>query len=200
MKVTIQAGVLALALTALVSGRAEAQTTNECMIGEVRMFAGNFAPRSWAFTNGQILSIASNTALFSILGTMYGGNGQTTFGLPDLRSRFPIGVGQGPGLSTRSEGEVGGEETVTLLEREMPAHTHALQASSAAATHIRPQARVLAKVDPPTGNNIYADAPNSAMAPESIGLAGGSQPHDNMPPYLGINFIICLEGIYPSRN
>jgi microcystin-dependent protein len=201
MKVTMQAGALALAVTALVSGRAEAQTTNECMIGEVRMFAGNFAPRSWALANGQILSIAQNTALFSILGTMYGGNGQTTFGLPDLRSRFPIGAGQGPGLSTRSEGEVGGEETVTLLQSEMPAHTHALQASSAAGTHIRPQTRVLAKVDPVTGNNIYnAGPPDSAMAAESIGLTGGSQPHDNMPPYMGINFIICIEGIYPSRN
>ena len=177
----------------------------ECFIGEVRMFAGNFAPRGWALAQGQIMSIAQNTALFSILGTTYGGNGQTTFALPDLRGRVPLGWGQGPGLTSRSLGEVSGTETVTQTVNQMPAHVHTatVNASSGVATHIRPQGRLLAKLDPPTVANVYAPGPpDVSLAPEavSIGIAGGSQPQENMPPFLGMNFIICLEGIYPSRS
>jgi microcystin-dependent protein len=190
-------GVLALAAMGISSGRAAAQ---DCMIGEVKMFAGNFAPKSWALAQGQIMAISQNTALFSILGTTYGGNGQTTFALPDLRSRFPIGVGQGAGLSDYVEGQQGGVETVTQTVNEMAPHNHLLQVSSLPGTHIRPQGRVLAKVEPNTGPNIYIDTPDMTMKPEAITTTGGGQPQTNVPPYLGINFIICLEGIYPSRN
>ena len=200
MKTFTRTGVLALAVVALAAGRARAQTP-ECMLGEVRMFAGNFAPQAWALAQGQILSIAQNTALFSLLGTTYGGNGQTTFALPDYRSRTTIGMGQGPGLSDYQLGEVGGQETVTQTLSEMPPHTHSLRASSTAGTHIRPQARVLAKVDPNTGPNIYNDGPtDSNMAPDAITPAGGGQPMPNLPPYLGMNFIICISGYFPSRN
>jgi microcystin-dependent protein len=182
-----------------------AAQAQECFIGEVRMFAGNFAPRGWGLAQGQLLSIAQNTALFSILGTTYGGDGQTTFGLPDLRGRVPLGWGQGPGLSPRALGELAGTETVTQTAAQMPAHTHTavVNASSGAATHIRPQGRLLAKVDPPTAANVYAPGPpDVSLAPEavSIGISGGSQPQENMPPFLALNFIVCMEGIYPSRN
>jgi microcystin-dependent protein len=194
-------GAFAVAVLGL-PGAARAQ---ECYIGEIRMFAGNFAPRGYALAQGQLLSIAQNTALFSILGTTYGGNGQTTFALPDLRGRAPIGTGQGPGLSSRDLGEVGGTETVTQTVTEMAAHTHpaTARAASAPATHIRPQGRVLAKVDPTTVANVYAAGPADVdMAPDAlaVGAAGGSQPQPNMSPFLGINFIVCMEGIFPPRN
>jgi Microcystin-dependent protein len=197
----------------------------EAWIGEIRWVPYNFAPRGWASCDGQILSIAQNTALFSLLGTTYGGNGQTTFALPDMRGRVPMHVGQGPGLSTRDLGEVGGTETVTLLIPEIPSHSHTLashthtipalpveiRASNFAATKTSPAGSVLAT--PPT--NIYSTglagatlAAGSAVTAEGTTgggngttmAAGGNAPHQNMPPFLVVHCIIALEGIYPSRN
>lgn len=171
-------------------------------LGEIRMFAGNFAPRGWAFCAGQILSISQNTALFSLLGTTYGGNGQTTFALPDLRGRAPVSSGQGPGLSNYNLGEMAGSESVTLLTSQMPAHTHAANASTQPGSASSPANGVCASgVDSQGGSvNGYVAAPNTTMAPQAIGAAGGSQPHENRPPFLCVNFIIALQGIYPSRN
>ena len=180
------------------------------MLAEIRMFAGNFAPRSWMFCQGQILSIAQNTALFSLLGTTYGGNGQTTFALPDFRSRSPVGTGQGPGLSPISLGEVSGAESATLVITNMPAHTHALTpvgvslpCSTGAGNSDDPSGSVLAVSS--GGDEQYAAAGNATMAPltvtqPTVGIAGGSQPFSIRDPYLGMNFIIAVEGIYPSRN
>lgn len=176
-------------------------------IAEIRIFAGNFAPRGWAFCQGQIMSIAQNTALFSLLGTTYGGNGQTTFGLPDLRGRVPIQQGQGPGLSPRTLGEVGGTETVTLISTQMPAHNHTIGASTSPGNIANPSNNTLA-VGQVTVNggtelvNMYvgSTAPNVALNAQTAGVAGGSQPHNNMQPFLAINYIIALQGIFPSRN
>jgi microcystin-dependent protein len=176
---------------------------SEPFIGEIRMFAGNFAPRGWSLCQGQLLSIAQNTALFSILGTTYGGNGQTTFALPDLRGRAPMNPGQGPGLSPRTLGEQGGTETVTLLANQMPAHNHMLAASGAQGDQFSPEGHVPAVlVDANTQQpaNQYGASPNTTMNPASISVAGGSQPHQNMSPFLCVNFIIALEGIFPSRE
>lgn len=170
-------------------------------LGEIRMFGGNFAPRGWAFCDGQLISIAQNTALFSLLGTTYGGNGQTTFALPDLRGRVPLHPGQGPGLAPRTLGESSGTETVTLLATQMPAHTHGLNAFNGPGTAGSPTGAVIAApVSGATLDKAFSASSNTAMSPASIGTAGGSQPHDNMPPYRCVNFIIALEGIYPSRN
>jgi microcystin-dependent protein len=165
---------------------------SEPFIGSVILFAGNFAPRGWAFCDGQLLSISQNTALFSILGTTYGGNGQTTFALPDLRGRAPVGPRQGPGLANHDLGEVGGVENVTLNVGQMPAHNHSLPASGAEQETNNPTNAVPAK------GGVFGTTANTNMAPMSV--AGASQPHENRPPYLGLNYIIALEGIYPSRN
>ena len=166
-------------------------------IGEIKMFAGNFAPRNYAFCDGQLLPIAQNTALFSLLGTMYGGNGQTTFALPDLRSRVPIGQGQGPGLSPRSIGETVGSPTVTLLASELPLHGHAQQASTSAATAAAGPSGAPAAATV----NLYATGnPDTAMAASAVAASGGNQPHNNMAPSLAVNFIIALIGVFPSRN
>lgn len=169
-------------------------------IGDIKMFAGNFAPRNWAFCNGQILSISQNTALFSILGVTYGGNGQTTFGLPDLRGRVPIhsGNSQGPGLSNYTLGQAAGTENVTLLTNQMPAHNHLLSASSSAGTSASPNNGFPAVLD--AGNGYAASSNGAALNAAAIGTAGGNQPHPNVQPYLAVNFIICLFGIFPSRN
>lgn len=169
-------------------------------IGQITMFAGNFAPRSWAFCNGQIISIAQNTALFSILGTTYGGNGQTTFALPDLRGRVPIHTGQGPGLSSRDLGQAGGTETHTLISTEMPAHNHALAATTTDGNSQTPAGTILAR-DTLGGTTGYSTAaPNTILSASSIGAAGGGQPHNNVPPFLCVNYIIGIEGIFPARN
>jgi microcystin-dependent protein len=178
----------------------------EGTIAEIRMFAGTFAPRNWAFCAGQLLSIAQNTALFSILGTTYGGNGQTTFALPDLRSRIPVGTGQGPGLTNISLGEVAGTETVTLLTTQMPAHTHtaAVNVNTGLGTSSNPGGSFLAGGQDATGNPIptYAAAGTAGVNLNgvSVGIAGNSQPVPTRNPYLGMNYIICLFGIFPSRN
>jgi microcystin-dependent protein len=176
---------------------------SEPYIGQIILFAGNFAPKGWAFCEGQILSIAQNTALFSILGTTYGGNGQTTFALPDLRGRVPIQPGQGPGLSPYTLGEMSGVENVNLLITQIPAHNHMLEASGAQGDSPSPSGAVPAvTVDPNSQQplNSYASTPNTTMAPASVSLVGGSQPHTNVQPYLAINFIIATEGIFPSRG
>lgn len=175
----------------------------EAFIATILLFAGNFAPRGWLFCQGQLLPINQNQALFSLLGTTYGGDGVTTFALPDLRSRVPVGAGQGPGLTNRALGEKGGTETVALSAEQLPAHTHQLLASTAPADLNDPTNAALAQTVDPSytpGPPVYAkDAPTVPMMAGSVGAAGGSQSHPNMPPYLGLNYIICLEGIYPSR-
>jgi microcystin-dependent protein len=176
---------------------------SEPFLGEIRMVGFNFAPRGWALCNGQLMSIAQNTALFSLLGTTYGGNGQTTFALPDLRGRAPLHQGQGPGLTPRTIGESSGSEAVTLLITEIPAHTHLLEASSGTGNANTATSNFIASTsDPNTGEafNSFATAANTTMNPASIGVSGGSQPHENMQPYLCVNFVIALEGIFPSRN
>jgi microcystin-dependent protein len=185
----------------------------EGYIAALWMFAGNFAPRGWAFCMGQILSIAQNTALFSLLGTTYGGNGQTTFALPDLRGRVPVGAGQGPGLPNISLGEVSGEPTHTLIITEMPAHNHTIGtitipavSASSGNTNTPGPGNNLAKLVDSRNNalNVYSSsAPDTTLGSggtATIGIAGGSQPHNNMQPYLGMNYVICMEGIFPSRN
>ena len=179
----------------------------EGTIAEIRMFAGNFAPRNWALCNGQILSIAQNTALFSILGTTYGGNGQTTFALPDFRGRVAVGTGQGPGLPSITLGQVAGEPTHTLITQEIPSHNHTVGASTSDANIGNPNQNTLAVGQVTIGGSangvsLYKSqtAPNVTLNPQTGGLTGGGQPHNNMQPYLGINYIICLEGIFPSRN
>ena len=164
-------------------------------IGLIVQFGGNFAPRGWALCNGQILPIAQNTALFSILGTTYGGNGQTTFALPDLRSRVPVHSGQGPGLSSYALGQAGGQENVTLTASQLASHTHPLSASSNP-TSKNPANNYISA----TGALAFGTTDDVTMNPGSIDPSGGNQPHNNIQPYLTINFIICLEGIFPSRN
>lgn len=172
---------------------------SEPFLGEIRMAGFNFAPQGWAFCNGQILSISQNTALFSLLGTTYGGNGQTTFALPNLQSRVPMHFGQGPGLSPRTQGESAGSENITLLSTQMPAHNHIINGVSEQGDISNPQNAVLAISD--NGGNQYStNNPNTTMKPQAVSVAGGNQPHDNMQPYLVVNFIIALEGIYPSRG
>lgn len=168
-------------------------------VGEVRMFAGNFAPSGWALCNGQILPISQNTALFSLLGTNYGGNGTSTFGLPNLQARFPMhaGSGSGPGLSERVVGESGGEPTVTLLTKDLPLHNHALNAASTHTTGVASSGVTLAPTTPPIYHKPTDMVP---MAATSVSATGGNEPHENRQPYLAVTFIIALQGIFPSRN
>lgn len=164
-------------------------------IAEIVMFGGNFAPRSWAFCDGQLLPIAQNSALFSLLGTTYGGDGRTTFGLPDLRGRFPMHPGTGAGLSPRQLGEKGGVETNTLTTSQLPSHTHTLKASGNGANTNNPESNVLGLAE------AYSDQATSLnMDPTAIANTGGGQQVNNMPPYQCVNFIIALQGVFPSRN
>jgi microcystin-dependent protein len=168
-------------------------------VAEIRIFPFNFAPKGWAFCAGQLLPISQNTALFSLLGTMYGGDGKSTFGLPDLQGNAPMFWGQGQGLSLRDEGEVGGEEFVTLLTTEMAAHQHVLQAGPDAADQQVPDpTRAIGRSSP----FIYkqpASANPQAMAFQAVAPTGGSLPHNNMQPYLTLNFCIALQGVFPAR-
>lgn len=170
----------------------------EPFIGEISMAGFNFAPRGWAFCNGAIHSIAQNTALFALLGTTYGGDGQTTFALPNLMGRLPLSQGQGPGLSPRTIGETGGVEAVTLLTTQMPSHAHTLMAASGGARTSTAQGNHLASGEA----DIYTRGPGEAvaLAPNQIAPAGQGQPHLNLQPALAVNFIIAIEGIFPSRN
>lgn len=170
----------------------------EAFIGQIQFFPYNFAPRSWAFCNGQLLPISQNSALFSLLGTTFGGDGRTSFGLPDMRGRVPVHPGRGPGLTVRQWGEKGGVERVTLTTNQMPSHSHNLMGTD----NLGDQAS-------PTGNALSRDgrdqtyrneAPNTDMHSASIGAAGAGQAHENMAPYLALNCNIATQGVYPSRN
>jgi microcystin-dependent protein len=174
----------------------------EGTIGEIRMFAGNFQPRAWAFCQGQLMSIAQNSALFSILGTTYGGDGQQTFALPNLAGRTSVGVGSSPGLTNYVLGEMLGHETQTLSQSTMPAHSHAMMATSdGAATNVAAGASLASNPRGGTMPNIYeAGAANQVSMGSQTGPAGGNQPFSVIQPVLGMNFIICTEGMYPSRN
>lgn len=204
-------------------------------MAEIRGFGGNFAPRNWAFCNGQLVSINANQALFSLLGTTYGGDGRTTFGLPDLRGRVPIGEGRGPGLASRPLGQRSGQELVYLTSNQIPSHTHAAVFTPAGAGSIGGTATAAMNVssdndagDEPAGNflgkndggSLYASSSNGVLDPGAITLdtsgltvdvsgisgsvtvlnAGGSQGHNNMQPYLVIHWIICMQGLFPSRS
>ena len=169
-------------------------------IGEIRMFAGNYAPLGWALCDGTLMSISENHALFTLIGTTYGGDGQSTFALPDMRGRLPLHQGAGPGLTTRVMGQAFGSEAVTLLQPQMPSHTHALLASTTDATASVPTSAVPAGQP---GDTLYLSNPTVppvSMSPNALQVAGGSQPHDNTMPFLCVNFIISLFGIFPSQN
>lgn len=172
-------------------------------LGEIRMFGGNFAPVGWALCQGQLMSISQYAALFSILGTTYGGDGISTFGLPDLQGRAPLHWGQGQGLSNYEIGAQVGVESVTLITNQMPAHTHAMSANSQPGTESKPNGAFLANSADASlnGLTIYSAATSdTTLNPTSMTSAGGSQPHDNMQPYLAINYIIATEGLFPTRN
>ena len=172
---------------------------SEPFIGEIRLFPYNFAPRGWAFCNGQLLSIGQNTALFSLLGTTYGGNGQTTFALPDLRGRVAISSGQGSGLANYVVGQIGGEEGHALITSEMPSHNHQANANTAGGNSQNPQGNYWS-ADASGGSAAYSSVKNAQMNAAAIGNTGGSQPHNNVQPYLTLNYCIALQGIYPARD
>ncbi len=171
---------------------------SEPFIAEVRIFAGNFAPRSWAFCDGQLLPIAQNTALFSLIGTTYGGDGRTTTALPNLKGRAPMHPGRGPGLTSRRLGERGGTEASTLSEAQMPNHAHTLRATVSRGSSNQPQGNAFNRS---VGDTAYHTPINLAdMAPAMASNSGGSQTHNNLQPFLTLNFIIALQGLYPSRS
>jgi microcystin-dependent protein len=169
----------------------------EPFLAEIQIYPFNFPPRGWAFCNGQLMPISQNTALFALLGTIYGGDGKSTFALPDIQGKVVVQPGQGAGLADRLQGEEGGAEFVTLLESEMPAHAHALRVSPDDADLSNPLAsRSLARS---AGGFAYAATPNTAMAPQALAPAGGDLPHNNMQPYLVLHFCIALQGVFPPR-
>ncbi len=194
-KTTVSVILLAMALAFGII-RGTPAWASEPFLGEIMMFAGNFAPRSWAFCDGQLLAISQNQALFSLLGTTYGGDGWTTFGLPDLRGRIPMHAGQGPGLSYRRMGQKGGEERVSLTLNQLPAHSHALQAQQGKGNSFSPTGNVLAY---DRRDTQYSDqAPDVGMNTGAVLATGGGQAHENMSPYLAVNYCIALAGIFPS--
>ena len=169
-------------------------------VAEIRIFPFNFAPKGWAWCNGQLLPISQNTALFSLLGTTYGGDGKSTFALPDLQSSAPMQPGQGQGLSLRDLGEMSGVESITLLQSEIPLHTHTLGGTVEDATQGSLTAGVI--LAQTVNGNLYQSTTNAnivQMAPQALALAGGGLPHNNMQPYLTLNFCIALQGIFPQR-
>jgi microcystin-dependent protein len=167
-------------------------------VAEIRIFGFNFAPKGWAFCDGQLMPLSQNTALFSLLGTTYGGNGKSNFALPDLQGRAPMQPGQGPGLSLYDLGQNGGSEYVTLLETEIPAHTHTLSTSDFPADVAAPgNDRVLAYS---SNGWMYGTSANGVMSPQALAPVGGGLPHNNMQPYLTVNFCIALQGVYPPRG
>ena len=191
--------IITLMLQGVLTVQSPVHAGDEPYIGEMRWFAGFFAPRGWAFCSGQLLAISQNNALFSILGTTYGGDGRTTFGLPDLRGRAPVHFGQGPGLANRTLGQRFGAETANLTTNQLPAHSHTLQGSTNSATQTDPTGNVLGTLQ---GDSIYAVAGGTqvVMHTDAISNTGGNQSHPNMQPSLGLNCIIALFGTFPSRN
>ena len=173
-------------------------------IGMLATFGFNFAPQGWAFCNGQLISIGNNSALFALLGTTFGGDGQSTFALPNLQGRASVGMGQGPGLSPRTIGEVSGSENVTLISTQIPAHTHFMTASGDGPTQATAQGALLGSQGRTGGTmpNIYADGATSPVPMSSVTSTptGGGQAHSNMQPYLAVNYCIALIGIFPARN
>ena len=170
-------------------------------VAEIRIFPFNFAPVGWAFCDGQILPLSQNTALFSLLGTTYGGDGKSNFALPNMQGNAPMHPGQGPGLSLHGLGETGGSDTVSLLESEIPSHAHALMASSTISSKPSPAGNSLARIS--SGGTPYvaaAGAPLVSFSPTALTPVGGDQPHNNMQPYLTLNFCIALQGVFPPRT
>lgn len=170
-------------------------------VAEIRMFACNFPPSGWAFCDGQLLPISQNTALFSLLGTYYGGDGRSTFGLPNLQGQSPMQWGQGAGLSLHTLGETAGEETVTLIQTEMPAHNHTMRANNTDGAQPAPDNHVAA--GPGADRDLFwykTGSPNATMNPLALGMAGQGLPHNNMMPYLTVNFCIALQGVFPPRS
>jgi microcystin-dependent protein len=169
-------------------------------VGEIRMFGFNFAPTGWAQCDGQLLPISQNTALFSLLGTFYGGDGKSTFALPNLQGNVPLHQGQGQGLSERFLGEQGGSEFVTLIQSEMPFHNHFLNASGVAGGLVSPEGNLWSPLAGRTPPNLYQGGPtNTNMNPLAMGVSGASLPHNNMSPYLVVNFCVALQGVFPAR-
>ncbi len=179
---------------------------SEPFIAEIRIFAGNFAPRSWAFCNGQLLPVSQNTALFSLIGTTYGGDGRTTTALPNMQGRAPMHPGRGPGLTSRRLGQRTGVEQVTLSEAQMPNHTHSVSADAEAGGTFGGGADTQSPIGAHLGNTVAAGEffatgnPDVSMSSNALNNTGGSQPHNNMQPFLAINYIIALQGLYPSRS
>jgi len=169
-------------------------------LAEIRIFTGNFAPKGWALCDGQLMSISQNTALFSLLGTTYGGDGKSNFALPNLQGCAPMQAGQGPGLSLRDLGETSGEQTVTLLQTEMPAHSHGVQAAVGGGQPSPTNNTWASGLK--TGPALYSasSANNVPMSSFALSITGGNLPHNNMPPFLGLTFIIALQGVFPARS
>ncbi|ADO75958.1 phage tail protein [Stigmatella aurantiaca] len=176
---------------------------SEPILGEIRMYAGSSAPPGWALCNGQLLPISLHPSLFSLLGTSYGGDGRDTFALPDLRGRLPMHWGTGPGLSPRTVGARGGTESVTLTSSQMPSHAHKLSAFAGEGDASVPEGcvpAVLMNTATHQPANLYSGVPNTSMSPKAIGIAGGGQPHDNLPPFQCVSFIIAIQGVPPSNH
>ena len=170
-------------------------------VAEIRMFGFNFAPTGWAQCNGQLLPISQNTALFSLLGTFYGGDGKSTFGLPNLEGSVPLNQGQGPGLSERFLGETAGTSAVSLLVSEMPAHAHSVNCNPVAGNLPNPSNNMWSPLTGRTPPNLYGAGPaDTTMSPLAVGIAGGGLPHNNMSPYLVVNFCIAMQGVFPPRG
>jgi microcystin-dependent protein len=191
-------GVLGAAVLAAGIGWSKPAAAFDAFIGQIQYFPYNFAPRNWAFCNGQLLSIANNTALFALIGTAFGGDGRTTFGLPDMRGRAPIHAKRGPGLADYRWGQKSGVETVTLTTQQVPTHGHTLWGTNNLGNQSSPANGALARDG--RDQTYRNEAPNADLIAGSIAAAGGGQAHENMPPYLGLNCNIALVGTFPSRN
>jgi microcystin-dependent protein len=171
---------------------------SEPFVAEIRIFSFNFPPSGWAFCNGQVLAISQNTALFSLLGTTYGGNGTTNFALPNFQGRSPMHTGQGPGLSLRRLGDTGGEDTIALSASELPVHTHPTSSNSGMGDQYSPAGNFWAT--DAGGNFEYGASANTTMAAQAVQSAGGGEPHNNLQPYLALNFCIAMQGVFPARS